>query len=549
MLAGIVLVGIILANILAANFPVRVDLTEDQRYTITDATKQMLENLEDVVYVEVYLEGDFPPGFQRLQKAVRDKLEEFRIYGGRNIQYKFIDPTTAKSGAARNTFYQSLAEKGIQPTNVFDDENGKKTEKLIFPGAVISYGDREKAAMLLKGNMSASSDERLNQSVEGVEYELASALRQVTAGEKSKIALIKGQGEIDSLSAAGLTNTLLESFDVFHVTLSNKLQLTGYDAIIIAKPTIPFTEPSKYKLDQYLMAGGNILFFIDAMGINPDSVGNSGTFAFPMNLNLDNQLFTYGARINNNLIQDLTSGRQPMVVGNMGDQPQVQLIPWPFYPLINKFGDHPIVKNLNAVATRYISSIDTVKAVGVTKTPLLFTSSYSRQLSAPVRVNINDMRQELNPQFFNQGSFPVAYLFEGKFNSVFKNRVLPPGVDKASFVAQGLPAKIMLAADGDMVRNEINPRTGQPFPLGFDPYAQYTFSNPEFLLNTLQYMLDDRGIIAARAKEIKIRPLDMVKVNNERTFWQIFNLVLPVLVILIVGIIIFVVRRRRFTQF
>lgn len=546
---GMVLVLVVVINMIAARFPVRIDLTEDKRYTISEATKEMLQNLEDVVYVEVYLEGDFPAGFQRLQTSVQEKLEEFRIYAGSNIQYRFIDPATVRSGDTRNELYQSLAEKGIQPTNLFDTEDGKRTEKLIFPGAVVSYGSREEAVMLLKGNRSASSEERLNQSVEGVEFELASAIRQVTAGEKSKIALLEGHGELDSLQVAGLTGALMEVYDVFKVNVAGNNSLSEYAAVIVAKPEKAFSEADKYKLDQYLMAGGNILFFIDALHVDPDSIGNTGTFAFPYNLQLEDQLFNYGVRINPNLIQDLTSGSQPVVVGNMGDQPQVRLLPWPFYPLINNFGNHPTVKNLDAVSTQYVSSIDTVKAEGIAKIPLLYTSQYSRLLAAPVQVDINDLRSDLNPEAFNQGSFPIAYLLEGEFSSLYKNRILPETADQNTFKPNGRPAKVLVVADGDVVSNKINPRTGQPFPLGFDPYAQYTFSNQQFVMNMLQYMLDERGIITARAKEIMVRPLDDVQVQDEKIYWQLLNLLIPVVLIVIFGIIRFFIRKRKFTRF
>ncbi len=371
---GIGIVFLILINIVANRFPLRIDLTEEKRYTISEATKELLRGLEDVVYVEVYLEGQFPSGFQRLQRSVKETLDEFRTFAGKNIQYKFIDPAMAKTGKARNEFYMGLAQKGIQPTNLYDTENGSKTEKLIFPGAVVSYGGNEKGVMLLKGNMAAKAEERLNQSVEGVEYELASAIRQVIREQKKKVAIINGYGGPDSLQLAGLSNALHENYAVSKVDISSMESLKDFDAIIMAHPVKPVSEQDKFKIDQYIMNGGKALFFIESMEVKTDSIGLEHNYALPNNHNLDDQFFQYGIRINTNLIQDLSSGAQPIVVGNMGDQPQIRMMPWPFYPVINRFNKHSIVKNLDAIYTKYISSMDTVKAEGVKKTPLLFTS-------------------------------------------------------------------------------------------------------------------------------------------------------------------------------
>jgi ABC-2 type transport system permease protein len=540
---------IALLNILSSRYFFRIDLTEEKRYTISDATKQMLRELDDVVYIEVYLEGDFPAGFKRLQKSIRETLDEFRIYGGSNIQFVFTDPEQGQSEKARNEFFVSLAEKGIQPTNLFANEKGKKTEKLIFPGAVVSYGGEEKGVMLLKGNKAASPDEILNQSVEGVEYELASAIHQLTRSERKRIALLQGHGQLDSLDIASVNNALLEHYDVFKVRLSEKKSLAGYDAIVMAKPQMSFSEQDKYKIDQFVMNGGKALFFIDALRVNMDSIGEKGTYAFPYELNIEDMLFKYGVRLNNDFVLDLNSGAYPVMVGNMGTQPQIKMMPWPFFPVINQYGDHPIVKNLDAVYARFVGSIDTVKAVGVKKTPLMFTSSYTRKATSPVKVSFNDLRKEINPDMFNQGAMAVAYLLEGRFTSLYKNRILPEGVRKDDFKEEGSASKILVCADGDLLRNEVNKKTRQPLALGFEPFSRRNFANQEFLINALAYLLEEDGIITAKAKEIKIRPLDKIKVEKSRVQWQAFNLILPVVLVIWYGVFRYFWRKRKFARF
>lgn len=545
---GLALAAIVLLNMIAERYFFRIDLTEEKRFTITEATKNTLKNLDGVVHIDVYLEGDFPSGFKRLQNAIKERLEEFRVYGGRNVRYRFIDPSQQGNDAkTRGEFYLTLVDKGIQPTNLFATEDGKRIEKLIFPGATVSYDGKETSVMLLKGNQGASPEERLNQSIEGVEYELIAAIRKLSITDRKKVALIQGQGELDSLNIAGLSNVLLENYDLFHVNLPSKETLNDYDAIVVAKPDTVFSEQDKYKIDQFILGGGKAMFFIDMMRVNMDSAGEDGTYAFPKTLNLEDLLFRYGVRINNNLLQDLNAGAHPVVTGFMGDQPQIRVLPWPFYPIVNYFGQHPIVKNLDAVYTRFVSSIDTVKADGIKKTPLLYTSKHARTLAAPVRVNLNDLR-DVVPENFQNGPYPVGYLLEGAFTSLYKNRILPASANEALFREEGAHSKILVIADGDFVKNEINPQNGAPYELGYDPYMQVAFANKDLLMNTMSYFLDDVGIIAARSKEVKIRPLDKLKLQNEKLKWQMINLVLPIVAIILYGLGRYYYRKRKYTK-
>ncbi|MEO1049971.1 MAG: gliding motility-associated ABC transporter substrate-binding protein GldG [Bacteroidota bacterium] len=546
-LIGITLV--ILINIVAARYFQRFDLTEEKRFTIKEPTKDMLRDLDDVVYVEVYLDGELNARFKRLQQAVRETLDEFRAYGGTKIQYTFNDPSLAMSQKARNEFMRSLMAKGIQPTNIVEGEDGQRAEKIIFPGAVVSYGGLEAGVMFFKGTRPVIDDERINQSIEGIEYELASAIGKLSNIERKRVGIMRGHGELDSLQMASLINALVERYNVFYVNLDDRESLTNYDAMVIAKPTRPFSEQHKYKLDQYIMNGGKAMFLVDVLGANMDSASVEYNFAFPYDLNLDDQLFRYGIRINNDLVQDITSAAYPIVVGDLDGQPQINLLKWPFFPLVNRYADHPIGKNLDAVYTKFISTLDTVKAEGVEKTPLMFTSDYSRALTAPVKVYVNDLRKNAKPEMFNKRNLPLAYLLEGEFTSLYKNRFAPDGVSTEEFKEQSQPTKVIVVGDGDIAKNEVNPQNNRPRQLGFDQYSQVTYANEDFLLNAMAYLLEDEGIITARTKEIKVRPLDKVKISEEKAYWQFLNLGVPILLILIYGLLRYYIRKNRYTSF
>jgi ABC-2 type transport system permease protein len=542
------LVLVVFLNILASFFFFRIDLTEEKRYSIKPQTKKILRELDDHVYIEVYLEGDLNASFKRFQKAVKETLEEFRIYSGNKVKPVFIDPATARGSRAQREFMAELASKGIQPTNVIDNENGQRIEKLIFPGAVVAYAGAETGVMLLKGNKARTPEEEINQSIEGLEFELINAIYKLSAIEHKTVGLVKGHGELDSLELSAFYSALVESYDVADVTLATD-DINHFDALVIAKPTQKFHPKEKYNLDQYLMKGGKVLLLMDKLEASMDSAATEGYFAFPYNTDLDDQLFRYGIRINMDLIQDRNSGLHPVVVRETGGRPQIQLLNWPFFPLVNQYADHVTTKNLDAVILRFASSIDTVKAAGIRKTPLLFTSQYARTLTAPVSVDVNALRQNVPVSAYDKSNVAVAYLLEGKFTSLYKNRFLPDGVDATAYIADGMNAKMIVVGDGDIVRNEINPRSQQPQALGFDPATQYTFANRDLLMNMIAYLTDDAGLIGTRNKEVKIRPLDKEKIANEKIKWQVINTVLPLILLIAFGIVRSVLRKRKYASF
>ncbi len=542
------IIALILINILSSQFFFRADLTEEKRYSIKAPTEKILLDLQEEIYIEVYLDGELNAGFRRFKNAIRETLEEFRIRSGNKIQYTFTDPTVAISQKAQNEIMAELASKGIQPTRVVDSKDGQRIEKLIFPGALISYAGAETGVQLLKGNKATSSEEEINQSIEGIEFELANAIYRLTNESPKRIGLVTGHGELSEIDLAAFSASLLEVYDAQPVSLTAK-DLNTFDALVIAKPTMRFSEVEKYKLDQYILTRGNVLFLLDKLEANMDSAGVEGYFAFPYEVNLDDQLFKYGVRLNLNLIQDRSSGRYPTFIGQPGGNKQVQMTDWPFFPLINRYADHPITTNLDAVILKFASTIDTVKATGIKKTPLMFTSQYSRTVTAPVNVSIETIRQNLKAEDFSKSYLPVGYLLEGKFTSLFKNRFIPEGEDQNRFQQEGRSGKVIIVADGDLARNSVNPRTRQAQPLGFDPFTQYTFANRDLLMNMMAYLTDENGLINTRNKEVKIRPLDKDKVAAQKVKWQVINLGLPLLVIVSFGVVRSVVRKRKYAKF
>ena len=540
---------VILINLVASTHFFRIDLTEEGRYSIKTPTKEILSKLDDKVYIEVYLEGDLNAGFKRFRNSIAETLEEFRIYSGNKVQYTFIDPAAAMSSKARSEFMSELASKGVQPTNVIDNKGGQRVEKIIFPGAVISYGGFETGVMLLKGNKAHTPEEEINQSIEGVEFELANAIYKLANNDRKRIGIVTGHNELDSLQLAAFNSAMLEVYDVVKVSIARKNVLTGYDALVIAKPKSSFSILDKFKLDQYITHGGKVMFLLDKLEASMDSASNENYFAFPYDLNLDDQLFKYGVRINLDLLQDRSAGVYPVVTGQTGGKPQLKLMDWPFFPLINHYADHPITRNLDAVVTKFVSSIDTVKAAGIKKTPLLMTSQYTHAVSAPVNVSINTLRREVKAEDYTQQFVPVGYLLEGSFTSLFKNRFLPEGSDQKDFKADGVPSKLIVIADGDIARNDVNPRTGQPQPLGYDPFTKYTFANQDLLMNALAFLTNENGLIRARNKEVKIRPLDRDKAQAEMFKWQLINLALPLILLCGYGIIRSMLRKRKYAAF
>lgn len=538
--------GLLLINVLSAFVYTRVDLTEDKRYTLSNGTQQLLGTLPARVHIDVFLTGKLPPAFKRLETAVRETLDEFEAEAGNNISYRFIDPVTGTS-EEQMQLLERLAKLGLQPTNLFANQGGTRTEQLIVPGAVISYEGKEAGVLLLKGNKAATRAEQLNQSYEGVEYELAAAIRRLTQpeGSRQRVGLVYGHTQVPPERFSDLLASIQEQYDLFFVDLNKPGPVEGVDALLVLKPDQPFTESDVFKMDQYVVKGGRALFFVDGQRV--DSVSAAGSYAQLMPLGLDDLFFNWGARINRNLVKDLSSGKIPLNVGTVGDKPNVQLLPWRFYPVLNSFGDSPITKNMDAVYTRFLSTMDTVRAAGIEKTVLLKTSPYTLLLNLPALVAYNEARQQPDPATYNGGVKLAGVLLEGQFKSLFANLLLPDSLARG-FKAKGQTGKVLICADGDLVVNDVDYKRKAPLPLGYDRFSQSQFANKEFVLNAIDYMTDPEGLIMARTREVPLRPLDTVKLGQERTWWQAINLLGPLGLLAVGGLVWQVIRRRRYAK-
>ena len=423
---------IVLINFSASLLFERFDLTSEKRYSLSNASKELVKNLDDIVYVKVYLEGDFPAAYKKMRDETREMLDEFRAYSNDNLDYEFINPAESGDEKITKEIYQQLFKQGLQPTDLNEKTTDGFSNKLIWPGAIFFYKGKEIPVQLLKSKLGSNPVNMINSSIEGLEYEIANAIYNLTTELKPKIAFIDGHGELNKYEVASLSTSLAEFYSIDRIKINGELySLTErtmkdstqefvvhpkYDAIIIAKPTQKFSEKDKFIIDQYIMYGGKVVWMIDPVFASMDSLRTSDvTMAIPQDLNLDDQLFTYGVRVNANLIQDLQSAPIPIVTGMVGNQPKTELFPWYFFPLLTPANSHPIVNNLNAVKGEFTSTIDTINKAGITKIGLLKSSQYTKISSAPTRVSLSFLRFEPDQSQFNKGHQVAAALLEGSF--------------------------------------------------------------------------------------------------------------------------------------
>jgi ABC-2 type transport system permease protein len=551
-LLGIAIV--VLVNIIATFINTRIDLTAENRYSLSPATKKLLKKLDDVVFFKVYLSGDLPPGFQRLSNETREMLDEFRSYSN-NIQYEFVNPSENPNDKDRNDAYRLLVERGLQPTDLRVNKKGESSQIIIFPGALVSYHGKEIPVQLLMAQLQEDPNKVLNNSIQALEYNLGSAIKNLTTAIKPRIAIIEGQGELDQMETIDLQNSLSEFYNVDRVTIKNKISslairiktdslhdvlVNKYRAIIIARPTKPFDERDKFLIDQFIMRGGKVLWLIDPVFASMDSLQKyNTTMGIPNDINLEDMLFNYGVRANVNLVQDMNALPIPVKTGQIGNQPQFDYFKWYFFPVLTPSVNHPIVNGLNAIKTEFLSTLDTITADGIKKTILLETSPYARTVNAPALIDLEILKKEPNERMFNKGPLPVAVLLEGEFSSAYLFRIPPELADNPSlgYKSKSKKTKMIIIADGDIVKNQFHYSQGYPLPLGYDQYTKQTFGNKDLALNAINFLCDDSGLISVRSRELKLRMLDTAKVAKQRLFWQFFNILIPILLITGFGIV------------
>lgn len=531
-------------------FPFRIDLTEEKRYSLHPATIEVLQQIDEPLEVEILLTGNLPGGMRRLQRSVEETIRTFNAYSNKKIAFFYLDPMTLPADV-REDYIVGLSDYGINPTNLFVTEDGGQKSKLIFPGIVVRNEEFETGALILRGEKGMGPDQILNQSIENLEFELANAIKKLIRKQQYSVGMLMGNGEMEEDDGYGIIEALVEDFEVYKIPMEqaqNVEDLDPFAAIIIPGPKQPYNEREIYILDQYLMNGGNLVFLIDALAYEMEDAGGEGTVAMPFDNGLDQMLFRYGIRINKDFIQDMNFGYHPVMAGNFGDQEQLIPLPWPFYISAGRMASHPVTKGLDQVMFRFISSMDTVKAEGVIKTPLIFSSDFSRKIAAPVRLAFEDMADGPNLDEFRIENLPLLYLLEGNFTSLYKNRFLPEGADQSSFLDSGTGGRVMVAGTGNVFKSQLNFMDGSPLPLGEDPFNNTQYANRQLLLNSINYLLEPEGIISSRTKQFQIRPLNKVKLRDERQKWQIINIALPVLLILVLGLIWTGLRKRRFSK-
>ncbi len=547
-------VAVLVLIALISNFTfTRFDFTKEKRFTISQVSRNIMDSLRSPVRVTVYLQGDnFPGGMKRLQRATRDMLSDLQAYSHNRLRFTFIDPLKGLNEQEQEQALQNLTDRGVQPSNLSVKTDDGVIQKLIIPGALVSCNGHEIAVNLLQTRIGLTDEEVLNNSIQNLEYGFSSAIKKVAGNGRPKIGFTEGHHELTDLQLNDAMKSLSDGYQVGRIDLKaiSLGVLSKIDLLVIPKPDAKFTEAEKFKVDQYIMRGGRVLWTIDQVNAELDSLRGHGgeEMAFPKDLNLDDQLFTYGVRINYDLVADISCAQIPVATGDVGGQAQIQMAPWLYYPLFMALSKNPIVKNLDAIRSEFASTIDTLGIKNVTKTVLLQSSPYNKKINAPHILSLQALEQEPIPKDFQSTPKTVAVLLEGKFKSDFLNRPVPDGVnEKVSIIPESKPTKMIVISDGDVFKNQVG-ADGSPYPLGYDHYTQQSYGNKNLLLNIADYMTDDSGLIALRTKEVKLRLLDRARIRSEKLYWQLLNMVFPLAILLIFAIFQHYIRKRRYAH-
>lgn len=546
---------IILLAVVVNSFRIRIDLTEDQRYTISEPTRSVLEGIKNDIYIQVYLDGEMPVPLKRLRRSVGEMLDEFRIASGKQIDFEFINPADSKDARERDAQYSVLYNKGLNPVNIqAGDEEGGSMQKMIFPGMIVNYNGIEVPVNFLKNNQSVSYEQNILHSMESLEYEIIQTIATITSDTIYKVAFLEGQEELPEVEVADLTINLAKYFTIDRGIIGGKVGiLDNYAAVIVAGPQKEFSESDKLVLDQYIMNGGRVIWLFEEIAVNADSLVNGGSVGLYHPLNLEDQLFRYGARVNPELVQDLECMVVPLSVSTGAEQKQMVPVPFVYYPLLTPNQKHPVTRNINKVRGIFVNSIDTVGFdPSIKKTILLSTSSLSRTLTPPILISMKEASQVPDEKYFDRSGIPVAVLLEGRFPSAFRNRMTGNLITDRDFrlKTESIETKMIVIADGDVIRNDVrrSGTTATPYPLGLDRYSGQMFGNRDFLINCMNYLVDDNGLMELRSREMKLRLLDKPKIRAEKTKWQLLNTVLPVLMVILAGMIYGFFRKRKYTN-
>ncbi len=542
----------------------RFDLTQEKRFTLAPSTKKFLKEMDDVVFLKVYLEGDnMPAGFQRLQKSAKELLDEFRRYAGNNIEYEFINPSESADEKTRREVWDQLASDGMMYFNVTSTaSDGSEVSLPVFPAAMLSYSNHgqqfDRPVNFFRGSSSNRiNDGTINRAVENLEYEFISAMRVITREIVPRVAIIEGHGELDKYEIGSLTTSLNGFYRTERVTIDQKLHaLDDFDAIIVADPKERLTEKDQYIIDQFIMRGGKSLWLVDASKVDLNQIAfENETMSVGSPVRIGPMLFSYGARINSVFIQDIQCGVIPLNTQvNEEEKPIWDLVPFVFFPLVTPSQDNPITRNLNLIRFEFASSVDTVgEDPNIKKTVLLTSSKNSRYIRQPARISTDIFAERLETSRFPLQYLPMAVLLEGKFQSYYKNRLSKDFTESELVEVLDesiVHTKIIVVGDGDIARNYVSREGAQPQvqPLGYDRYSERTFGNRDFLLNCMNYLLDDEGVMGVRSREVRLRLMDFDQITGQRMKWQLINLLSPVLLVVVFGVLYVVLRKRKYAR-
>ena len=559
------LVIIIFLNVIGYFFFARIDLTQEKRYTLSESSKKLMSNLEDIVFIRCYLEGDIPSEYKKLRNETKEMLDQFRAYNP-DIEYEFVDPNGFENAKDKNEFYQRLFEKGFSPLLTTSTSNNSQVQQYIFPYLEITYKGRTTIVPLISSKNGFSSDGIVNASIENLEYNLYTAIRSVATQQRGKVAFLYGHGEWQVENIWDFISSLSEYYTVDSISINEKLNAltervydsvnpnivnikNKFDCLVIAKPTSIFSYKDLYLIDQYIMHGGKVLWLVDPLLVSMDSLQTqANTFAISNFTGVDDILFRYGVKLNTNLVTDMQCAKIPIVTGQyQNNTPQMTYYPWNFFPEISPNANHIISDKISPVKMEFASSIDTTNSPAK-KTVLLSSSNRTRVLNSPVNVSLQMLKQKQDASLFNSGAKDVAILLEGEFSSAFKNRLTPEMELNSQMAYKDFSdtTAMIVIADGDVVRNDF--MNGQLLPLGYDKYTRKMYGNKEFLVNCVNYLCGDEDLIPLRSREVIMRNLDLAKVEREKTAWQIVNVALPIVVIVLFGVLLAVLRKKTFTK-
>ena len=549
----VLIIGVLLiANGIGNMFFHRFDLTSDKRYTLSETSLNIVKQIKEPLSIKIYMQGELPAEFKRLQQETQQLLEEFQAYN-KNIVFTFVNPLENEDSNMDNI--KELYRKGLTPVNITVDDKGKQSQAMVFPWAIATYHNKEVNIPLLKNKMGASTTEKMIGSVQNLEYSIADALNKITKDKQKKIAVIKGNGELQDVFMAKFLLQIRESYHIGPFTLDSVAKspigtleaLEKYDLAIIAKPTETFSDSEKQVLDQFIINGGKTLWLIDQVSAEMDSLYNpsGSTLAYPRDLNLNDMFFKYGFRINPDIVKDEQGSPIKLATGEQGSATQYQEFNWKFAPLVYPESKHPIVKNLGGIKFDFANPIDTLKN-GIKKSVLLKTSRYSKKIGTPVEVNLDIVAEETSPNhYINTGNIPLAILLEGSFHSVFENRVL--SFDQKTFATSGKASKMIVVSDGDLTKNQLD-KNYQPVELGYDQRSGNLYDNKDFLLNCVNYLLDDTGLINIRSKDLDLPLLDKEKVYENYSLIQVITIGLPILILTLFGLLFTYLRKRKYSK-